>query len=57
MSKMKENCDVESKNSPPKTDIVLDSYRWVIVALFAAYCGTNFFLFMQFTIIANITER
>ncbi|XP_044754480.1 feline leukemia virus subgroup C receptor-related protein 2-like [Coccinella septempunctata] len=49
--------EIGSSGCQKKSGIELDSYRWVIIAIFAAYCGTNFFLFMQFTIIANITER
>ncbi|XP_045473004.1 feline leukemia virus subgroup C receptor-related protein 2-like [Harmonia axyridis] len=49
--------EIEGTRNPKKPDIVLDSYRWVIVLIFAAFCGSNFFLFMQFTIIANVTKR
>ncbi|XP_045473003.1 uncharacterized MFS-type transporter C09D4.1-like [Harmonia axyridis] len=54
---MNEDSEIENSIPSKKPDIVLDSYRWVIVIIFAAYSGTNFFMFMQFSIIANITKR
>ncbi|KAL3269456.1 hypothetical protein HHI36_008526 [Cryptolaemus montrouzieri] len=49
--------DGSRKSSLSRPFIKLDSYRWIIEVIFATYCGINFFQFLQFTIMANITEK